>query len=172
MMSRFEPNEQYDYYKHQSVYISDYIKVADNKTGLTLGVTGVFFAFMVNEMKDLWKGGFNESVYKDWLFYVFSAALIILLIGIFFLAKVIWPNYPTSTADYHSWGGIGSFPRSSAYAVFLRGAFNDKEEFLKEMAEQNHSLASVCLKKFKRLKLSYRFLAVGAVLVMFPWFAS
>jgi len=41
------PEDQFDYHKHQSVYISDYIKFADAKAGISLGAVGVLFAFLL-----------------------------------------------------------------------------------------------------------------------------
>lgn len=161
--------EEYDYHKHQSVYISDYIKFADAKAGATLGVAGVFFAFFANELKGLWKKGFNESVYHHWPFYAYGISLVVLGIGILYLMSTIWPRYKIDKEYYHSWGGIAAFNLADDYKSALKRELMGEEEFLESLAAQNYTLATICKTKYRKLRWAYFFLGCGVIISGATW---
>lgn len=163
-----DQEKQYDYHKHQSVYISDYIKFADGKAGVTLSVIGVMIAFFMNSMKDLWKDGFTKQVYQDWPFYAFAISLGVMLIGVFYLGWTIWPRYKLDKSLYHSWGGISTFS-AEEYSVKLGDVFSESEKFLDDLSSQNHSLATVCKRKYEKLRTAYWYLGIGVVLASTTW---
>ncbi|EMX0192417.1 hypothetical protein AAFX88_003422 [Bacillus cereus] len=155
----------YDYHKHNLVYIGDYIKFADTKAGVALGANLVLLGFFGSEAK---KVGFSGLSFAE---YSLLIGLAPLLIACFiFVLKVLWPNYTTGTSAYMSWGGIGSFPSSREYLNRLNPV-SDKQ-FINDMARQNHSLADVCLTKYKNLKLGFIFLTSGTIIETVSWFFS
>lgn len=160
-MSKMTVEKQFDYHKYQATYISDYIKFADTKAGLTLGVAGVIFAFFIKIFKELWKYGFEIEFFRNWNFYGYIISLILLAIGIYHLISTIWPRYYIDKNLYHSWGGISDFDSEKDYITFMSVKFNDEESFLKALMAQNYSLAGVCTTKYKKLRIAYYCLGFG-----------
>ena len=156
----------YDYHKHNLIYIGDYIKFADSKAGVALGATLIMLGFFGNEAKG--NGLSCLSLAEDGILL----GLFPLIISCyFFIWRVLWPRYTTDTKLYMSWGGIGSFSNSQAYASHVVDAIKD-EDFLHNMAEQNYSLAKVCLKKYENLKYGFVALSLGAIIESISWFFS
>lgn len=155
----------YDYHKHNLVYIGDYIKFADGKAGVALGATLLMLGFFGKETKD---NGFScLSVSEGGLLFGLFPLIIACY---FFIWRVLWPRYTTDTNLYMSWGGIGSFSNSQAYASHVNAI--QEEDFLYKMAEQNYSLANVCLKKYENLKYGFVALTLGAIIESISWFLS
>lgn len=162
----FESNEDrdrlYDYHKHNLVYISDYIKFADGKAGIALGATLVMLGFFGRQVK---KNGFTDLTFAE---YSLILGLLLLVGAIYvFMLKVLWPKYPSDTTAYMSWGGIGAFPNSSEYTNRINSLSN--EQFINSLADQNYSIARVCLGKYQNLKYGFILMTVGAVIECVSW---
>jgi len=153
----------YDYHKHNLVYIGDYVKFADGKAGVALGATLLMLGFFGKIAKI---NGFSDLSFGE---YSLLIGLIPLVAACyFFILKVLWPSYPTTSNAYMSWGGIGSFSDSQEYANHLDSKSTD--QFIKDMTEQNYNIAKVCLNKYKNLKIGFICLTVGAVIEAISWF--
>ncbi|WP_342477625.1 Pycsar system effector family protein [Paenibacillus sp. FSL H7-0350] len=170
-MNNADENFQFDYHKHQSVYISDYIKFADAKAGITLSVVGVLFAFFSLEMKDLWKDGITDALH-DYPFYLYLVFLLGMAAGMYFLSRVIWPRYSIDKSLYHSWGGIGAFNTSNDYVTEMKRRFQNKNAFADELMKQNHALAIICKKKYFWIYLAYKTLGISIIGAGLTWFVS
>ncbi|MGY6209512.1 Pycsar system effector family protein [Cytobacillus firmus] len=163
--SKDDRDRLYDYHKHNLVYIGDYIKFADAKAGVALSVTLLMLGFFGKIAKE---NGFSGLNFWE---YSLLIGLIPLLVACFiFILRILWPNYPTGTTAYMSWGGIGSFENSREYLNRLN-SLSDKQ-LINDMAKQNYSLADVCLTKYKNLKLGFKFLTAGAIIETVSWFFS
>jgi hypothetical protein len=169
-MTRLEPQEQFEYHKHTSVYISDYIKFADTKAGVAISVTGLLIAFSFITLKNKVSGKSIYTLLTDWSFYPQLLSILLLAYGLKYLLFTIWPRYLVDKNIYHSWGGIGAFSKSSEYIEFLDEKIQDKNQFLNEFAEQNHALAVVCVKKYSNLKPGFFWIALGAIIGGVGWF--
>ncbi len=155
----------YDYHKHNLVYIGDYIKFADGKAGVALGAALVMLGFFGSEAKE---NGFSDIYFWE---YGLLIGLVPLIAACYiFLLKVLWPKYPTGTSAYMSWGGIGSFANNKEYLNRINSVSN--KQLINDMAKQNHSLAEVCLTKYKNLKWGFIFLTAGAIIETISWFCS
>ena len=163
-LSEKEDRDQlYDYHKHNLVYIGDYVKFADGKAGVGLGAALVMIGFFGKIAKG---NGFTHLTFAE---YSLLVGLLPLAAACYlFILKVLWPNYPSSTREYMSWGGIGSFLDSQEYI----NRFNSlsKEQLVKDMADQNHSIAKVCLDKYKNLKKGFFCLTIGTIVETLSWF--
>ena len=93
--------EQYDYLKHQSTYISDYIKFADSKAGITLSIVGVLFSFFLVDMKTILQQGIIIAL-QSYPFYLYLISLSVMMLGMVSLGMVIWPRYSINQTLYHS----------------------------------------------------------------------
>ena len=153
----------YDYHKHNLVYIGDNIKFADTKAGVALGATLLMLGFFGKIAKKNGVIGLSFSEYS-----LLIGLIPLIFACYFFIWKVLWPNYPTSSSAYMSWGGIGSFDNSKAYLNRINPK-SDKQ-IINDMARQNYSLATVCLKKYKNLKLGFISLTTGAIIESISWF--
>jgi len=161
---RLNDGQKYDYHKHNLVYISDYIKFADTKTGVALSLNLLLLGFLGAESKG--RGITNLSILDVGMYL----SLIILLTSVFFFILILWPRFSKNTDLYMSWGGIGSFSNSKDYIERLDS--KSKEAFLKDLAIQNYELSKVAIKKYFYLKLGFTCLTVGAVMGLISWFFS
>ncbi|MEK4853865.1 Pycsar system effector family protein [Paenibacillus sp. FSL H7-0756] len=170
-MSNMDEEKQFDYHKHQSVYISDYIKFADSKAGITLSVVGVVFAFFSLEMKKLWDKGIAEAP-LGYPFYFYLVFLLGIVAGMYFLGRAIWPRYLIDKSKYHSWGGIAAFDTDDNYVTEMKRKFQNNTNFLEELMKQNHSIATICKKKYFWIRLAYKTLGISVVGASLTWFLS
>lgn len=169
-MTKLELQEQYDYHKHTSVYISDYIKFADTKAGVAISVAGLLFAYSFITLKDKVTNKSPCTLLADWTFYPQLFSILFLAYGLKFLIFTIWPRYLVDKKIYQSWGGIGAFSEPSEYTKFLNQKFEDKSQFLHDLAEQNHALAKGCVKKYSNLKSGFFWIVLGTVVGGIGWF--
>jgi hypothetical protein len=171
-MANFDEGKQFDYHKHQSVYISDYIKFADGKAGITLSVVGVLFAFFSVQMKGwLGKDGSMKPL-EVWPLYAYLVFLLGMIVGMYCLGKVIWPRYKIDRSLYHSWGGIGAFNTGDEYVAELKSKFQNQDNFLNELMKQNWALGDVCKKKYFWIRLAYIILGISIVGAGLTWLLS
>lgn len=157
--SSLDEEKLYDYHKHNLVYISDYIKFADSKSGILLTLNVTVILFLIKALKE-----FSFPI-KD-LFGATKGLLIILALGILLYSAlkfvlVLFPRFPRDKVYFMSWGGIASFTVDE----YIDKMTNiSTEQFLKEMAKQNHDLSRVCTKKYEKLKRGTICFVVGIVL--------
>lgn len=160
-----DKNRLYDLHKHNLVYISDYIKFADGKAGVALGIAFIMIGFFGNEAK---KNGFTCLTFPE--AGLFVGLLPLILACYFFIWKVLWPRYKKDPNLYMSWSGIGSFSNSQDYVKKIEEASD--EELLLEMAHQNYNLAQVCLQKYKYSRYGFIAFTIGAIIESVCWFLS
>ncbi|MDU7472354.1 MAG: DUF5706 domain-containing protein [Paenibacillus macerans] len=156
-------NLEFDYHKHNSVYISDYIKFADTKAGVALGINVALIGIFAETLKSSWT--ITALKLSDLFLMVSLLSLIVALYYI--LWRVLWPRYVKSTELYLSWGGIGSFPTKEDYYNHLKQ--QPEAQFLKDLATQNYSLAQVCIKKYRNFERAVIFLTMGAISGVAGW---
>ncbi|MDF9845018.1 MULTISPECIES: hypothetical protein [unclassified Paenibacillus] len=158
-----DSNREFDYHKHNSVYISDYIKFADTKAGIALGFNIALIGVFAKTLKSSWV--ITALKLSDLLLMV---ALLLLIVSLYYiLYRVLWPRYVKNTQLYHSWGGIGSFSNINDYYSHL--IQQPEGQFLKDMAAQNYSLAHVCIKKYRNFERAMIFLTSGAISGVAGW---
>lgn len=158
----FDKLELINYHKHNLNYINEYIKLADTKAALVFGLDLVAVGFFGKIVK---KNGFNNLDFPQ---YIQILGVLFILASIIILGYfVLWPRYPKSNEFFMSWGGIANFPQGIEYANKIESLGVD--EFNKEMALQNHSIAQVCLKKYTYLKWGFIFTTVGITICIVTW---
>ncbi|ATF11642.1 hypothetical protein A616_06475 [Brevibacillus brevis X23] len=155
-------NNLYDYHKHNLVYIGDYIKFADQKAGVGLTLNLAILGYFITYLKT---ANFSMFVVNK-VFLIIGVAL--LLVSSFLFFSVIWPRYVGDTRYYMSWGGIGAFKSANEYQLLLKE--KTEEQFLDDMATQNHSLAKVCKNKYSFLRWGIMVLIIGIVTTGVSWF--
>lgn len=170
MSNVFDEKDQFDYHKHNSVYISDYIKFADAKAGVALSICGVLFAFFIEKLRDKWMNIHSFDFFKDGFVIMLILALIVLGCGMYNLLITLWPRYLIDRSIYHSWGGIAAFDDGNQYVQELKNKFNDRQVFLESFAKQNYALGSICKTKYTKLRLGFLYSGIGVVLAGFAWF--
>ncbi len=168
-MSNSQSIDLYDNNKHQSLYISDYIKFADGKAGFTFGAATILFGFFVNEWKKEWPKNVTFEALKDWTFSSYLSGLILFALGIYFLVFTVWPRYLIKEALYQSWGGISAYKKPNDYASTVKSKVVNANLFLDDMLRQNHALAMVCRRKFTNLRRAYWLLALALVITGGTW---
>lgn len=158
-----DSNREFDYHKHNSTYISDYIKFADAKAGVALSLNVVLIGIFAKTLKSTWK--INSLKLSDLLLL---ASLLLLAFAMYYILwRVLWPRYPKNTQLYLSWGGLGSYASIDDYYNHLKQQPDTK--FLKDMAAQNYALAQVCIKKYRDFERAVIFLTLGTVTGVFGW---
>lgn len=156
-------NREFDYHKHNSVYISDYIKFADAKAGAALGLNVALIGLFAKTLKSSLT--ITALKLSDLLLMV---SLLLLIVALYYILwRVLWPRYVKSTQLYLSWGGIGSFPTMDDYYSHLLQQTD--AQFLKDLAAQNYSLAQVCIKKYRNFERAVMFLTIGAISGVAGW---
>lgn len=162
-------DRMFDYHKHNSVYISDYIKFADTKAGVALTVTIIIFSFFIKKLQDKFT---SISTLPEASIVFLLISLIIIGIGIYYLGSTIWPRYSVDKNFYHSWGGISAFQDSNEYKISLSLKFQDENTFLADMASQNYDLAKICKTKYENLRKAFFSVSIGTLLAGITWFFS
>lgn len=161
-MNKIDNEKLYDYNKHNLVYISEYIKLADQKSNILLTINIALIGFFANYLK---KSNLNEHVISK-VFLIIGVAILIIS-ALIIIVKILWPRYNLNVNEYMSWGGIASHSDKDSYTTKIM----DKEfdTFIKDMAEQNYALANVCKAKYKFLKISTWFFSSGILVVGISW---
>ncbi|WP_339196682.1 Pycsar system effector family protein [Solibacillus sp. FSL R5-0449] len=161
-MGKIDNEKLFDYNKHNLVYISEYIKLADQKANILLTINIALIGFFANYLKN---ANLDENVITK-VFLIIGVVILIISASII-LIKILWPRYNLNVNEYMSWGGIAAHLDKDSYTAKIK----DKEfdTFLKDMAEQNYALANVCKAKFKYLKMSTWFFSTGILVVGISW---
>lgn len=164
-MAKINDEKIFDYNKHNLIYISEYIKLADQKASILLTINIALIGFFFNYLKT---EGFNENViFKS---FIISGLFLLITSSYIILIKIIWPRYNSNTNEYMSWGGIASFEDGHYYTRKLIN--RESDQFITDMAEQNYALAKICKTKYKFLKISMWFFSIGIFVVGISWFAD
>jgi len=158
----FDKLELINYHKHNLNYINEYIKLADTKAALVFGLDLVAIGFFGKLIKE---NDFNNLSFLHFLQLVGVLSILasIIILGYF----VLWPRYPKSNEFLMSWGGIAHFSEGTEYANKIKSLGVD--EFNKEMALQNHSIAQVCLNKYIYLKSGFILTTIGITICILIW---
>ncbi|WP_411347098.1 Pycsar system effector family protein [Paenibacillus sp. WLX2291] len=143
-----------EFSKHEMNYLSDYIKFADAKAGVIIGINAllikeVFSKFQPKQLYTL----------QDFLGLL---GVMVLLIGICFLISVVLPrtNFKASKGIIF-WDNIKKYDSPSDYISDIIAL--DELKLSEKLAEQNFYLAKTASRKYLFLVIGFWVSTVGAL---------
>ncbi|KOO43082.1 hypothetical protein [Priestia koreensis] len=161
-MGKIDNEKLFDYNKHNLVYISDYIKLADQKASVLLTVNIALIGFIFNFLK---KSDLNINIINK--VFIILGVISLIISGSIIILKIIWPRYNLDANHYMSWAGISAHSNEDIYIdKVVNKEFTD---FVQDMLKQNFDLAIVCKAKYKFLKISTWFFIIGLLVTGIAW---
>jgi hypothetical protein len=141
-------------------HLNEYIKFADQKASILLTGQLAFLGLFVNFLNQLWPGPGLE-------FRILSGmAITAILVSVVFAGWVIYPQTEPSGTNLLFWENITAKSLDN-YKSEINAL--DEDSAIEELIEENHLLAEVASKKYKRLKIA---LISTAATVLFATLSS
>jgi hypothetical protein len=139
-------------------YVSDHIKLADQKAAFFFTAATALLAFLYqNRVSQVWL----KKPLMQWNVLDISAFLSMaaLAVGALFALFVLMPRLPGSRRGYVFWEAIAEYQSARQYSDDLSTL--SQSTFAQQKAEHTHELAIVCRAKYRHLRSAFFVLAIG-----------
>ena len=148
---------------HQHKYVTEYIKLADQKSALLFAaVTGFLCYLFKTGLHAMWLKQINLWNALDGLCFL---SMLSLFIGLCSACAVLIPSLKKSHRGLVFWGAVAEFEMSSTYASEVLSTPN--QGLTRAILQHTYDLSMVCTKKYKKLAFAIWGTALGTVLSMF-----
>jgi hypothetical protein len=146
-----------DFNKQEMSYLTDFIKFADTKAGVLVGFDSLLVKVAFGNITPHFLRTFTD--FTDLL------GLLILFLAILFALLVVFPRTRSKPHEgFIFWENIIQFKTASRYESHLSSL--DENEIDRIAAEQNFHLAVTANRKYRMLKKSFWYSAIGSSLVL------
>ncbi|MEZ0156203.1 MAG: Pycsar system effector family protein [Candidatus Reddybacter sp.] len=162
-VARKDASNHLDFAKHINSYITDYIKVADQKAAFIFAAASALISYLIAQKEnEKWLKSVADWSFFDGLSFLGMAGLFIALIS---ACVVILPRLAKSHPGLIAFMSVAENESASCYSLQVRALEN--HELAESISKHSFDISKVCTKKYKALFVSMWALGIGAVISIF-----
>jgi hypothetical protein len=143
-------------------YISECIRVADQKVAFLFAVTTTLLTFLLSQAKGKeWPKTIPYLLSPDTLL---GAAIVLLMVSTLYAAYVVFPRLWKSSRCYIFWESISSYPSEKEYTSEAMRI--SPSEFIRDKFDNCYQLSRLCQEKYRYLNRAIMWGLSGWVFTM------